>query len=194
MREVHRQPPSLLRPISARFAPPSSVAVGPQCSISRRRPVALLLHLSIFVATLSCCSCGSAASVRLQDGSYVNGRILKGSRETVWVQSFGGSIVRVPRRQVDDVDHPGTAILIVGSALTATAVAVATHNALTCEDTADMYGRNCEALGYVLMAPVFATGAGMGLWGLATQESSRMRFQTVSGSVSQATSYPDGRP
>jgi hypothetical protein len=126
-----------------------------------------------------CWSCGTRAIVSLRDGSSVHGRTLPGTTEEARVLTREGDEVRVPRKEIEDVDHPGTAAAVVGAALATVATTFAVVSSATCEDGADMYSRNCAALTWVLMSPAIVTGSSLVVWGVAVGLESERRLEST---------------
>ncbi len=126
-----------------------------------------------------CGSCGTRAVVSLHDGSSVHGRTLPGTTEEAFFLTREGDEVRVPRENIEDVDHPGTAAAVVGTALATVATTFAVVSSATCEDRADMY--TCADLAWVLMSPVIITGASLTVWGVSVGLQSKRRLESTDG-------------
>lgn len=58
--------------------------------------------------------CSTTAHITLRDGSRVDGEIVDSDRASVVVRRSGEE-VRVPRDEIDDIDHPGNFLLTLGA-------------------------------------------------------------------------------
>ncbi len=141
----------------------------------------MIPYWTVILLSVLCGSCGTRAVVSLRDGSSVHGRTLPGTAEEAFFLTREGDEVRVPRKDIEDVDHPGTAAAVVGTALATVATTFAVVSSATCEDGADMYSRNCAALTWVLMSPVIITGASLTVWGVSVGLESERRLEATDG-------------
>jgi hypothetical protein len=87
-----------------------------------------------------------------------------------------GERVRVPRDEIAEVQYAGVEAMVLGAVLVGGAVAFATYNQATCQDTADMYGRHCGTMGFLLMSPVVLTGGGLIVGGLVNYEDAKAHY------------------
>jgi hypothetical protein len=107
----------------------------------------------------------------------VHGRTLPGTTEEAFFLSRDGDEVRVPRKDIEDVDHPGTAAAVVGTALATVATTLWVVDAATCEDASS----GCSGLTGVLMLPVIITGASLTVWGVSVGLESKRRLESTDG-------------
>lgn len=63
-------------------------------------------------------SCSTSASIERRDGPPTDGRIVRSDGDAIYLGDHEGRIMRIDRRQVADIDHPGNVVLTVGGILT----------------------------------------------------------------------------
>jgi len=71
---------------------------------------------SFALALVSFLGCGSSATIALKGGQFVEGQIIAGDRESIYVDT-GEAETNVPRRRIVDVDHPGNVAATAGIVL-----------------------------------------------------------------------------
>lgn len=74
------------------------------------------------VAVAFVCGCSSSATLKLRDGSEVEGRILRSSAESIWVEGGNDQPLELEREDIVDVTHPGNWEIGVGTGLLALSV------------------------------------------------------------------------
>jgi len=71
------------------------------------RPI-LMIITSVCIALSGC---GTMAEIRMADGRILEGKIRGGDLDAIYL---GESHVRVPRKDIVDIDHPGNGAAITG--------------------------------------------------------------------------------
>jgi hypothetical protein len=71
----------------------------------------IMLAATVFAALPGC---GTTAEIRMVDGRILEGKIHKGDAEAIYI---GDSLIRVPRKDIVDIDHPGNGAAITGASL-----------------------------------------------------------------------------
>jgi hypothetical protein len=62
--------------------------------------------------------CSTTATIERRDGPPTEGRIERSDQGALYVSDGDGRIMRIERRQVEDIDHPGNIAFTVGAFLT----------------------------------------------------------------------------
>ena len=73
----------------------------------------IMIIASVCIASSGC---GTMAEVRMADGRILEGKIRGGDNDAIYI---GESRVRVPRKDIVDIDHPGNGAAITGISLVA---------------------------------------------------------------------------
>jgi hypothetical protein len=71
-----------------------------------------------YLAALLAGSCSSTATVERRDGPPTEGRIERSDEDGLYLSDDQGRILRLDRRQVADIDHPGNVCMTVGAVIT----------------------------------------------------------------------------
>src|SRR5262245_32303659 len=79
-------------------------------SASIRQLLAYLTSLTV----LGICSCSQMATVKLHDGRRFDGRTLGTDGKQQMFEAWSGEVVKIDRKYIKDVDHPGDAETIAG--------------------------------------------------------------------------------
>jgi|GEM_PF-4418283 len=80
------------------------------------------------VPLLALVACGHGASVELNNGKFVEGKIIGSERERLYLENDHGGRVAVAPGSIQDIDHPGTVVAILGVAALATLCFPALNN------------------------------------------------------------------
>jgi hypothetical protein len=80
----------------------------------RHRVVAVVPLCSLLLSA----SCSTTATIDRRDGFPFEGRIDRSDQGAVYLDEGNGSILRVDRREITDIDHPGNVSMTVGAIAT----------------------------------------------------------------------------
>lgn len=117
----------------------------------------------------------------MRNGSEFNAYIENSPGPTVRIVRYGRQN-EIPRSEIDDVAHPGTAAMIVGAAMVGAGVlSLVASRSRECDpaDRQDSCGeqQSMREAGGLIALTVFAVpGLAVGAWGTATHLGSRARF------------------
>ena len=76
----------------------------------------MLKYLGL-IGLLLLVSCGKSATIRMTDGRYYEGEIVRSDDKTISISSFGG-LRKINKDSIGDIDHPGNALAATGASLT----------------------------------------------------------------------------
>jgi hypothetical protein len=141
----------------------------------RRTGWAVTLALALTVN-----ACGTTATIVQFGGSRIEGRIVEGGRRGVTIVDQDGQRRRIPRNQIQKIDHPGGAAMGVGGGILGYGVVNLIVGAPRCAEKGGAY-----CTGVFLPAVV---GAGILLWGIVVNT----RSKNASEGIDDDTL--DGRP
>jgi hypothetical protein len=124
---------------------------------------------SLGLALVLLSGCGSSATITLRDGQLVEGQIIAGDRNSLYLDT-GEAEITVPRSRIADVDHPGNGAAITG-------IIVAAYGALNIA----VGFSECDKRGAAFCAGVFTpaalglglTGYGFSVWGASRNATHR---------------------
>jgi hypothetical protein len=123
-------------------------------------------------AALASAGCGKQATIALNDGSTVQGRIVESRNHVLVAENEAGARLIISESAVRDITHPGTALAVTGSLLFAVGSTMMLAGALT--DCSTRKAEREESAGYGNLfggcafekAVVVAQGAALALPGL----------------------------
>jgi hypothetical protein len=108
------------------------------------------------------CSCANTSTIRT-DRLTLEGRIVGGDRDALFVRNEAGYDATVNRAEVQDIDHPGNVHAVVGAILAASGGINLGTFAGFCRG----FGNGCQPF-VITAGGMIAAGAGMFIWGLWT--------------------------
>jgi hypothetical protein len=140
------------------------------------------------IVPLVCGACSRQATIALQDGSRVEGRILGGRGDALVLANDEAGQLEVPRTRVREIRHPGTPAIVGGSVLLVTGAVLLTAAGLRdCSQNEDPPPEEgsprfdfdmCEparAIGMLIGGTTAATGIGVGVYGIHVKQASHAR-------------------
>jgi len=114
------------------------------------------------IAVIACVLAGCSANATIirgeRDGGIVYGRIVGLGEQNLYVKTPSGQEVGVPRDEIEDIDHPGNVLAVVGAAIAVFGAYYIWVGLPKCEVRSAAF---C-VVGVVVPAVV---GAGMSAWG-----------------------------
>lgn len=131
------------------------------------------------VAVAVLCGCTSSATLHMRDGREVEGRILRSSGESVWVEGRNDQPLELRREDIVDVTHPGNWEIGVGTGLLAASAGLFMTGVAICGGLLDDCSEphRGEAVFPFLGALVLAVpGLVLEIDGIATHMGSRFRY------------------
>ncbi|MCK6590291.1 MAG: hypothetical protein HUU21_28990 [Polyangiaceae bacterium] len=146
----------------------------------------LKLNLTLCAVGLGLLSgCGNSATIQSRFGS-VEGKIVGGDRENVYVEQASGFTRSVPKSDIVDVDHPGNVAATIGAVITGYGVTNIAVGMPQCEKEGAAF-----CTGVFLPATI---GASLLTYGLVTYVGSttamdKMPEQSVLGSLKIAPTH-----
>ncbi len=146
-----------------------------------------------------CCSCSSSARFQMNDGSVLDGKILRSTRTEIIVEGEHAQETTVMRSDVYDIDHPGNGAILMGTVMVIYGSLFAAWGVVSFIDAAerrtlaDQRGRTdfAQRMGWGLSImgaasiaggiPIIVNGAK--IWTTSTERSERPGIDTMELSV-----------
>jgi hypothetical protein len=119
--------------------------------------------------------CSTTSTIARVNGPPIEGDIVGGSRETIFVRSDDDREFEIPREEISSVDYPGNVHANVGAGVLAYGVLNIAVGLPKCNEQTDSKAAYCT--GVFLPA---AIGAGMIIWGLLVHHGQTSAFDDTS--------------